>query len=613
MKPTAIIQTVLTLISCPRRMRWSVMMLAGMLLFASQTSAQPSLNQPALGLPVHRSTEITSPTNGTTFTAPANIIITAKAIERIGIITNVQFYQGTTLIGADSTSPYSISWNNVQPGTYKLTTVAMSKFGELTPSAPVTVFVLPPPCTPAPTGLVGWWQAEGNTLDALGINNGTAQGALSFATGEVGQSFVLDGFTTSIRVPASSSLDVGVGDGLTTEAWINPQDYSFQSICEWNRNNGAGTGAFSGGQIGAHLELNEYNADGSLWGNLVDTSGNSHVINTGGGIILPNTWQHVAMTYDKTSGAAVLYCNGTAVATANLGTFTSQTSSEFFMGRRPAGPFAGLYFNGQMDEVSVYNRALSAAEIQTIYNAGSAGKCPVPLPPCTPAPSGLVGWWPGESNANDIVGDHNGTLLGPVSFSAGEVGQSFVLNGSNTGIQVPASSSLDVGLDEGLTTEAWINPQDYSFQSICEWNKNNGAGTGAFSGGEIGAHLELNEYNADGSLWGNLVDTSGNAHGINTGGGIIVSNTWQHVAMTYDKASGATVLYCNGTAVATANLGTFTPQTSSDLFMGQRPAGPFAGLYFRGQIDEVSVYNRALSAAEIQAIYHAGNAGKCSP
>ena len=51
---------------------------------------------------------------------------------------------------------------------------------------------------------------------------------------------------------------------------------------------------------------------------------------------------------------------------------------------------------------------------------------------CVAPPPGLVGWWPGESNANDIVGDHNGTLLGPVSFSAGEVGQSFVLNGSNS-------------------------------------------------------------------------------------------------------------------------------------------------------------------------------------
>ena len=497
-------------------------------------------------------------------------------------------------------------------------------------------------------------------------------------------------------------------------------------------------------------------------------------------MITTNSWQHVAMTYDKASGMAALYCNGAVVATASLGTFTPQTSSDFNLGRRPAGAFAGLYFNGKMDEPSVYNRALSAIEIQTIYNAGTAGKClPLTTPPvitaqptnqavvvggtanfsvtasgtpplsyqwnfndtnivgatnttlvltnvqvgqagnyavlvfsahgsilssnavltvltppsitaqpgnqtvvvggtanfsvtatgssplsyrwsfggtniagatnasltltnvqlnqagnyaatitnlygsilssnavltvippgsCTPPPSGLVSWWPGEGNANDIVGTNNGTLQGPVGFAAGEVGQAFVLDGSSTSIRVPASSSLNVGLGGGLTTEVWINPLNFSFQSICEWNLNNGDPYGS---AQIGAHLELNEFNADGSLWGNIIDTSGNDHIVNTAGGVIMTNSWQHVAMTYDKASGMAVLYCNGAVVATASLGTFTPQTSFDLFMGSRPSGFFSGLYFNGKMDEPSVYNRALTASEIQAIYNVGTGGKC--
>jgi hypothetical protein len=269
-----------------------------------------------------------------------------------------------------------------------------------------------------------------------------------------------------------------------------------------------------------------------------------------------------------------------------------------------------------MDEVSLYNRALSASEILAIYyNAGSAGKCPPPplFPPsCTPAPTNLVSWWRAETNANDSVSGNNG-IAQYITYNAGEVGQAFVFNGSSTSIRVPASSTLNVGLGGGLTTEVWINPLDFSFQSICEWNQNGSYNSG-FSGGQIGAHLELNEYNADGSLWGNLIDTSGNAHVINTAGGVITTNVWQHVAMTYDKSSGVAVLYRNGVAAAMANLGTFTPQTSSDFFMGRRPAGPFAGLYFNGKMDEVSLYNRALSASEILAIYYnAGSAGKCPP
>ena len=65
------------------------------------------------------------------------------------------------------------------------------------------------------------------------------------------------------------------------------------------------------------------------------------------------------------------------------------------------GQFIG-FWNGLIDEVEVFNRALSDSEIQAIYSAGSAGKCKT----CT-AP---LDWWPAEGNANDIKGSNNGTL-----------------------------------------------------------------------------------------------------------------------------------------------------------------------------------------------------------
>jgi hypothetical protein len=88
----------------------------------------------------------------------------------------------------------------------------------------------------------------------------------------------------------------------------------------------------------------------------------------------------VALTYDQTSGVAVLYWNGSVVATANPGVITPQTSFDFFLGVRPSGFFTGIYFQGEIDEPGVYNRALSASEIQAIYVAGSGGKCPPTLP-----------------------------------------------------------------------------------------------------------------------------------------------------------------------------------------------------------------------------------------
>jgi hypothetical protein len=65
------------------------------------------------------------------------------------------------------------------------------------------------------------------------------------------------------------------------------------------------------------------------------------------------------------------------------------------------GEGSGWFFNGRVDDLSLYHRALAASEIQAIYTADSAGKCATPTPPgCTDAPSGLISWWRGE-DGND--------------------------------------------------------------------------------------------------------------------------------------------------------------------------------------------------------------------
>ena len=85
-------------------------------------------------------------------------------------------------------------------------------------------------------------------------------------------------------------------------------------------------------------------------------------------------------------------------------------------------------------------------------------------PSCVPAPSGLVSWWPGEGNANDVVGGNNGNPTGGITYAAGEVGQAFVFNGSTSYIPVPASPSLNnIGASgSGFTIECWIKAPNTS-------------------------------------------------------------------------------------------------------------------------------------------------------
>jgi plastocyanin len=63
-------------------------------------------------------------------------------------------------------------------------------------------------CTPPPASMVSWWGAEGNARDALGNNDGTLQGGVTFAAGMVGQAFSLDGSTGDIEMPDSASLSI---------------------------------------------------------------------------------------------------------------------------------------------------------------------------------------------------------------------------------------------------------------------------------------------------------------------------------------------------------------------------------------------------------------------
>ena len=113
-------------------------------------------------------------------------------------------------------------------------------------------------------------------------------------------------------------------------------------------------------------------------------------------VLVPGVWQHVAFTYNKITGLAAFYANGVAVTQTNLGVFTPETSftnlefggqTTYASLSSPANQYSGL-----MDELSLYNRALSSNEIAAIYNAGSAGKCtPAPLAPIiTQQPTNLT-------------------------------------------------------------------------------------------------------------------------------------------------------------------------------------------------------------------------------
>jgi hypothetical protein len=276
-------------------------------------------------------------------------------------------FNGTNLSRATNTSLTLTNVQLNQTGNYAV--LVTNFYGSILSSNAVLTVNPTLFCDPAPSGLVAMWEAEGNANDNVGANNGFPTVGITYTNGEVGQAFVFNGSTSYISVPASPSLNIGTGDGVTIECWVMPNAFNVNAsgpIIEWDSETTDGLQLWTGT---------------SLFANVKDTSDNAHRIeyyvkyNT-------NSFQHVALTYDKSSGLAILYYNGLAVTNVYFGSIIPQTTYPVNIGRRTGQPIGdGDTYGGLMDELSLYNRALSSNEIAAIYNAGTAGKCQTPTPP----------------------------------------------------------------------------------------------------------------------------------------------------------------------------------------------------------------------------------------
>jgi hypothetical protein len=219
---------------------------------------------------------------------------------------------------------------------------------------------------------------------------------------------------------------------------------------------------------------------------------------------------------------------------------------------------------------------------------------------------GLVAYYPLNGNANDVVGTNNGSIQGGAGFTNGVSGESLAFTNADAAVFIPASTSLDVGKGAGLTLSVWIKPTDITQgYPLFEWNHSNyfvywapwgvhfWCAPGQPTTGSAGP-------GGPGQLYANILDESYNWHQLGSAGGVVNSNGFQHVVLTYDSSSGVATIYYNGQIVSQANLGSFIPQTSYDLYLGRRISD---GGVFSGLMDEAMVFSRALTASEVSELY----------
>jgi hypothetical protein len=207
--------------------------------------------------------------------------------------------------------------------------------------------------TNATTGLAaafGFDEASGTTAtDSSGNGNtGTINGPVRTTPGKFGSALSFDGVNDQVAVADSGSLDLT--NGMTLEAWVRPSALTaWRTILMKEQTAGLVYGLYANGDTNrpsVHITTN----------NEKDVRGTA--------ALALNTWTHVAATFD---GAVLrFFVNGTQVSTANIaGSMTASTGSL----RIGGNSIWGEWFGGLIDEVRVYRRALTAAELQTDMNA----------------------------------------------------------------------------------------------------------------------------------------------------------------------------------------------------------------------------------------------------
>jgi CubicO group peptidase (beta-lactamase class C family) len=261
------------------------------------------------------------------------------------------------------------------------------------------------------------------------------------------------------------------------------------------------------------------------------------------------------------------------------------TNSQFVLATLLSGD-AGNY-----DVIARDNFGAVTSLVAVLTTTGLRTNCAVS------APAGLISWWSGDGTAGDRIGTNSGILQNGVTYGPGEVGQAFFFDGVSGYMSVNGSGYLT----GARTIEAWVFPHSHQGYGMPI------ATTGVPWQGDMFGIASGSGIDGTGAIY---IDHWGGAQGLHSALHL-ATNTWNHVAFTYD---GTTVrFYVNGVMSAPITQSLYDFDLSTLTIGCNLIGGSTTQLSFDGGIDEFRFYNRALTPWEIQAIYAAGTNGMCPP
>ena len=437
------------------------------------------------------------------------------------------------------------------------------------------------------------------TYDYTGNNNdGTLYGGVTFNTTNYlyGKFYAFDG--SNDYIGANSKVDVN-SNQMTLSYWVKSSKNSenYLGNMRWNGVSGYVVGLYAGvfrvgnGTTQQTLDL----ADPTL-----------------------DTWDYYA--YTVTMGDKIIgYKNGVNTANTSLATFPGSIGSGAYtlkIGEDPAG--GSYFFNGSLDEVMIFNRALNSSEISDIYNNQSRrfsinGAEDIP-----------------QESLNGVSNPYNTTIISvnltanftntitPMTNMSARIGQWNInqnvsgsayknydlgehwaqFSGSGSYINITNSSSLN-NLNNTLTISAWIK-----LSRLNQFHGIVGKTGSIWADGSFGFRVTSSNvvgfYNFNSSSDGATIDGAYNeltSSAINSG-------TWYHVVAVHNGTTK--FIYINGILNASVNYAGGIRSNNQTLSLGAYTWGSGLSYLMNGSLDEVMIFNRSLSSSEISSLYSQG-------
>lgn len=447
---------------------------------------------------------------------------------------------------------------------------------------------------------VGRWDFEEGTSTVVNDTSGNANtgtwngtGTAHWKPGKIGKGGNFNGSDDYV----SSANSISTGTSGTMGAWIKPSGTYTSPQTVMGGTNAGGSNVSGRYYISAiHTGVC---ASGDWWVNIANGTTNQFVCSgqVYNSTNFPvNTWTYLVATYDGSN--VKFYKDGRLVNTVAQTVSGAGDAQPFSIGR-PGGASVA-YFNGGIDQVRVFNYARSAAQVAWDYNKGAP-----------------VGWWKmdecqgtvandssGNGNVGTITigGDATYTSVGTCNTSssttmwgAGAIGKrNYSLGFGGGGNYVPVSDSATTDPQNAWTLSAWIKRSAtgtlHGILEKYDWlaTKGNYA-MRITSGDKLIAYLVNGQTTQD---CGTTTTT-------------ISSGTWYHVTATFDTATNSLICYVNGKAEATNSSATFeTMDSTGTMKIGTQGDGPANS--FNGQIDDVRVYNYALTSTQVKTLYTGG-------